>query len=82
MGSDSILIDAPATIRGFSPGGKGGFGYSSTTLHRLVERRRDADVAACGMTFTGSKIAVTDGAPKPAAAKRYGTCTKCWPEAK
>lgn len=76
---DTIKIDTPASIRGYTSGGKGGYGYHSTELHRLVERRRNADVSACNMAF-GGKVVVRDGPPSPAMVRKYGACQKCWPE--
>ena len=80
MDPTEIIIDIPVTIRGYTPGGKGGYGYSSTPLHRLVRRTARHDVAACGFQFTTGKINVTEGAPKPKAVEKYGVCPKCWPD--
>lgn len=80
--TDSIKIDTPASIRGYHSGGKGGYGYQSTPLHRLVERTRTSDVTACRVSMGGMKIAVTEGAPKPALVAKYGACKTCWPELK
>ena len=77
-----IQIDEPVSIRGYISGGMGGWGSSTTPLHRLVRRRSDADVAACGATFRGKisvKPAGRDGRPPKAQAEKYGLCEKCWP---
>jgi hypothetical protein len=75
-----IVITEPVVIRQYTIGGKGGTAASSTPLHRLTERRRDADYALCGMRLTG-KIAVLAGPPKPKDSEKYGVCQRCWPEA-
>jgi hypothetical protein len=81
MSIEPIVITEPVTIRHHSPGGKGGFGYSSSPLHRLVERRSMGDLTACGVFINGSsRITVTSGKPKPAAIAKHGLCHKCWAE--
>jgi hypothetical protein len=78
--SEGIVIDVPVSIRGYVSGGKGGYGYQSSPLHRLVLRTATGDKAACGVMFMITKIAVVEGVPKPKLIQTYGVCPKCWPD--
>lgn len=76
-----IPITEPTSIRGYVSGGKGGYGYKTTELHRLVERRAVGDYAACGAFFMGKvdvKPAGRDGLPTKAQVDKYGLCPRCW----
>ena len=73
-------VTEPVTIRGYTPGGKGGWGHSSTPIHRLALRLAGYDQSACGEHFRG-RISVKDGRPKPKDVEKYGVCKKCWPDA-
>jgi hypothetical protein len=73
-----IDITEPVGIRGYFPGGRGGYGYSSTPVHRLVKRTSRDDVAACGTRFTNQSIVVTNGVPTARQAAKHGLCPKCW----
>ena len=78
-----IVIDEPTTIRGYIKGGMGGWGYSSTPLHRLTRRTSTHDEAVCGSQFRGQidvKPAGRDGRPRKSQIDKYGLCKTCWPE--
>lgn len=75
----SIFMTEPVSIRGYTSGGRGGYGYSSSPWHRLHERAVRGDLTACGVLFRDSKTVVKNGAPKPSAVEKYGQCAKCWP---
>lgn len=75
-----IVMEVPVTIRSFVRGGMGGYGHSTTEVHRLTKRHVDSDETACGMRLRG-EISVKEGKPKKADIAKYGACKKCWPEA-
>jgi hypothetical protein len=75
---DSIKITEPVSIRQYVSGGKGGYGYSSSPWHRLVERGLRDDVTACGVALRG-KTAIHTGGPTAKDLTTHGICRKCWP---
>lgn len=83
--ADGIEITEPVQIRWYTPGGKGGYGYSTTPIHRLVLRTAKADHAACGATRgSHSKDVVKNGNPYTAGRRGLPLaaeiCQKCWPQ--
>jgi len=76
---DPIVITEPVSIRSYVSGGKGGFGYSSSQWHRLVERRVDGDRTACGFLIRSQQIAIRSGSPTQKMLEQHGKCARCWP---